>query len=192
MSSINYSTISDYCSSCPAPAGWLLCDGAPVSRAAFPDLWNAIGFNWGGADNTPGSEVFYVPDLRAKFLRGVMPDSGYDRTVARPGAPIEGNTTNQVGSNQGDGIRSHNHELENGPEPIRYDNFGSARSKVGWGFNPAIAMEFTYSATPYSPQEYLEEITMGRHLRISQNLEATGDTRPLNAYVNYLIKVINL
>ncbi len=52
-----------------APAGWLPCDGSPVSRTGdYARLFNAIGTTHGAGD---GSTTFNVPDLRGMFIRGV-------------------------------------------------------------------------------------------------------------------------
>src|SRR6185295_2022772 len=32
------------------PVGWLLCDGAPVSRTVYASLFAAVGINFGGGD----------------------------------------------------------------------------------------------------------------------------------------------
>lgn len=52
-----------------APVGWLLCDGAAVSRATYADLFTAIGTAYGSGD---GSTTFNVPDMqgRAPFGKG--------------------------------------------------------------------------------------------------------------------------
>ena len=50
------------------PTGYLLCNGAAISRAQYPELFAAIGTTWGAGD---GSSTFNVPDLRGYFLRGV-------------------------------------------------------------------------------------------------------------------------
>ena len=49
-----------------APTGWLACNGASVLRAAYPDLFTAIGVVWGSVDGTH----FNVPDRRGTFARG--------------------------------------------------------------------------------------------------------------------------
>ena len=49
------------------PAGWLTCDGRIVSRTDYPELFNAIGTNWGGT----ADDGFKIPDLRGYFLRGI-------------------------------------------------------------------------------------------------------------------------
>lgn len=50
------------------PTGYLLCNGAAISRAEYPELFAAIGTTWGAGD---GASTFNVPDLRGYFLRGV-------------------------------------------------------------------------------------------------------------------------
>lgn len=49
------------------PEHALACDGAAVSRAAYPELFRAIGTTFGAGD---GSTTFNLPDLRGKFVRG--------------------------------------------------------------------------------------------------------------------------
>src|SRR5690348_16608259 len=49
------------------PSGYLLCDGAAVSRTTFTTLFAIIGTTWGSGD---GSTTFNVPDLRNRFLYG--------------------------------------------------------------------------------------------------------------------------
>jgi microcystin-dependent protein len=57
-----------------APTGWLLCDGAAVSRATYAALFAAIGTS-AGAGN--GSTTFNVPDYRGCLF--VMPDGSAGR-----------------------------------------------------------------------------------------------------------------
>lgn len=51
-----------------APAGWLNCDGAAVSRTIFSDLFAIVGTTYGAGD---GAATFNLPDLRLRFPRGV-------------------------------------------------------------------------------------------------------------------------
>jgi microcystin-dependent protein len=50
-----------------APVGYLLCNGAAVSRTTYSDLFNIIGEDYGVGD---GSSTFNLPDYRGVFLRG--------------------------------------------------------------------------------------------------------------------------
>ena len=66
------------------PAGYLLCDGAAVSRTMYPDLFSVIGTTYGAGD---GSTTFNLPDLTDKFMEG----SAVAGTVKAAGLPnIEG------------------------------------------------------------------------------------------------------
>lgn len=51
------------------PAGYLLCDGAAVSRTMYPDLFSVIGTTYGAGD---GSTTFNVPDYNTakRFAQG--------------------------------------------------------------------------------------------------------------------------
>lgn len=55
-----------------APANWLLCDGAAVSRATYADLFALIGTTFGAGD---GSSTFNLPDMRGRHPVGVNPDA---------------------------------------------------------------------------------------------------------------------
>jgi len=50
-----------------APAGWLLCNGAAVSRSTYAALFAVIGSSFGAGD---GSTTFNVPDLRRRVAVG--------------------------------------------------------------------------------------------------------------------------
>ena len=47
------------------PTGWLLCDGASVATATYPDLFTAIGYAYGGAGAN-----FNLPNMVSRFTRG--------------------------------------------------------------------------------------------------------------------------
>lgn len=61
--------IIHYASNGDIPSGYLLCDGAAVSRTMFPDLFAAIGTTYGAGD---GSTTFNVPDYNTaqRFAQG--------------------------------------------------------------------------------------------------------------------------
>ncbi len=91
------------------PTGFLLCNGAKVSRQTYAKLFKAIGTTWGEGD---GSLTFALPDFRGVFLRGVDSSRGLDSGRA-------------FASYQADDFKSHNHTLYNsgscGADP-RVDN----------------------------------------------------------------------
>jgi hypothetical protein len=149
-----------------APTGWLLCNGATVSRSTYSNLYSVVGNRFGSGDNT---STFHLPDFRGRFLRGRDGNAGRDpdrasRTAMNPG----GATGDAVGSTQGDQFRSHTHPYldiyfsENGGNGTSYVNAKGSGD----------------SDSDNEPWE------------ISRTSSATGgnETRPLNANVNYIIK----
>ncbi len=79
-----------------APVGWLVCNGAAVSRATYALLFGAIGTIYGDGD---GAATFNLPDLRGEFIRGLDAGRGVDAGRV-------------IGSAQGDLIKDHKHVLD--------------------------------------------------------------------------------
>ena len=50
-----------------APAGYVLCDGAAISRTTYADLFAVISTTYGVGD---GSSTFNVPQLQGKMPQG--------------------------------------------------------------------------------------------------------------------------
>ena len=61
LGTIPAGTISQFAGTA-APSGWLLCNGAAVSRTTYAALFAAIGTTWGVGN---GSSTFNVPNLTA-------------------------------------------------------------------------------------------------------------------------------
>jgi microcystin-dependent protein len=74
-----------------APTGWLECNGAFVSTAAYSALFAAIGYTYGGS-----GIQFKLPDLRGEFIRGWDNGRGVDPNRV-------------LGSFQDDIFKSHTH-----------------------------------------------------------------------------------
>ena len=63
----------NYFANVNSPIGYLECNGQSVSTTQYPELFNAIGYLYGGAGAN-----FNVPDLRGEFVRGVDNGKGLD------------------------------------------------------------------------------------------------------------------
>jgi microcystin-dependent protein len=141
------------------PDGWLLCDGRAMNQLVYPELFTAIGNNYGSMGS-----FFRLPDLRGRFLRGVDYGAGNDPTAnARTASNSGGNVGNRPGSLQGDEIRSHTHDLN---LPGRSGNNAFNSRPAGWGYDDwtgAVAGATTTAA-------------------------GGSETRPKNIYVNFIIK----
>ncbi|HAB18260.1 MAG TPA: phage tail protein [Verrucomicrobiota bacterium] len=152
------------------PRGWLLCDGTALLRAdsKYQRLFTAISTNWG----FNSSEDFCLPDLQGVFLRGVNNNRGdmfldpdrHSRIARLP----NGITGNSVGSYQSDDIKSHRHSLR------------------GVETNPG----------PNQPLGIITDNGYGLQLQRYEPIDLSGaldpagglESRPKNAYVNYMIK----
>ena len=144
----------------PALAGWLPCLGQPLKIADYPALWQAIGSGF-GQDN---SDNFYLPDLRGMFLRGIDdgqrrdPDASGRTAQTISGQAGNGNTGDNVGSVQQDALAVHRHALGHAVAlPDR-------RIAVVSSFDRAMAHP--------TPTGFAGD---------------SGETRPKNVYVYYLI-----
>lgn len=84
-----------------APAGYLECNGDPVSRTTFENLFIAIGTTWGVGD---GSTTFNVPDLRGAFTRGT---GNHGSETMADGNPFAGPT---IGTFEDDQMQGHWHQ----------------------------------------------------------------------------------
>jgi microcystin-dependent protein len=162
-------TIVPYAGTLPnvalAGTGWLACDGSGLLTNKYADLNNVIE-SFYGADNL----TFYLPDYRGLFVRGMQgtPLRGvqnYDpdaNTRTPPTSyPIPGNSGNSVGSKQSDVFMLHQHSYS-------YNDAYQWTAATLIGFD-GVAQDL--SSTDYNTS------TVG-----------SSESRPVNMYVNYLIK----
>jgi microcystin-dependent protein len=115
IDSVPVGTIINFADS-TAPLGYLECDGRSLNKSIFVDLFNVIGYTYGG-----GGTSFNLPDLRSQFVRG------WDH-----GANID--TGRAFGSKQDDAFKSHTHNLANGNSPIAIALYSGGNSPNGKAF----------------------------------------------------------
>ncbi len=61
-------TCVPYAGTTAPPTGWLVCNGAALSRSTYRTLFLAIGTTWGVGD---GATTFNLPDFRGRAVYGV-------------------------------------------------------------------------------------------------------------------------
>ncbi len=143
--------------------GWIICDGRSLNRSSDQELFSAIGTNYG----TSEEGKFNIPMLQGMFLRGIGGDTKKDPDVAkRTSLLANGSVANQIGSFQKYGTAPARNPMMT--EAVAHLNIFSASAQDGCTGTPA---NFNSNDT-------------------SQKINAGGDneTRPLNNYVNFIIK----
>ena len=163
MSSVPTGTISAFAGD-TAPEGYALCNGQTLDREANAKLFSVIGTRFGEGD---GVDTFHLPDFRGMFLRGKNSGSGRDpdsssRFAMNTGGAIGDN----VGSMQGHAFQSHNHTFIHGTASA--DGTTTEGASGGVRYNQATTFANASGLTAQA---------------------TTNETRPINAYVNYIIKL---
>lgn len=85
-----------------APDGWLICDGALVSRTTYSELFNVIGETYGAGD---GNTTFNLPDLKGRVIIGEGTGTATDATAHSLG-DVGGKETHTLDVTE---MPSHNH-----------------------------------------------------------------------------------
>ena len=102
-----------------APTGWLLCNGAAVSRSTYATLFALIGTTFGAGD---GSSTFNVPDMRDKFPVGSGSTYALNATGGSANSTLPSHTHTATVTDSG-----HNHTYL---EPQFEDGGGGGESEI--------------------------------------------------------------
>ncbi|WP_455475669.1 phage tail protein [Bartonella sp. B17] len=150
------------------PSGWLLCNGATYKSKDYPQLFEAIGDQWGKDSET----TFKVPDFRGMFLRGFDDGRGLDpnRTFANI---------------QKDSIKLHTHActIENAGEHVHSMTW----NEITWP--PPFGSVGLYDPNYDFRRKTDKTSPSGIHTH-KATISSTGEaeTRPVNTTVVYAIK----
>lgn len=101
------------------PSGFLLCNGASILRASYPNLFTAIGTVYGSVDGTH----FNLPDLRDRIIVGAkQDDAGVPKT----------NVTGSLQANGGSVTLTHaNGAVTRGTSGVTVSNHGNHTHAYG-------------------------------------------------------------
>jgi microcystin-dependent protein len=145
-----------------APTGYLLCQGQSLSTTTFGNLFNVIGYTYGGSGSS-----FLLPNLQNRVPVGKGPDAEFDALGETGGAKTHTLTTAEM--------PSHTH-VQNA-----HDHFGS------WGQNFVASGGISVVAVlPGASANY----TIGATTATNQNTGGGGAHNNLQPYIvlNYIIK----
>ena len=143
--------------------GWLVCDGRKLWVAKYFDLFRVIGTIYGS-----GSSAFNLPDYRAQFMRGQnlgRKDGGDPDVAYRTGQ--QDNKEDNVGTTQGAMVQTHQH------------NYLQSKTATPAKGSPAAGPPTAKTATT--------DLLDIEKTKVPET-DWGHETRPVNIYVNYLIK----
>ena len=161
--------------------GWMLCDGRLLDRAdpQYAALFDAIGHLWGGDLR----DLFHVPDLRGYFLRGVEGHSG-------PGSGPRQRHTGREQQERADRERRWlgaglGHRTASGKPRLRPVRGRPAPALPGPGAHATRDVDSVNNTVAYPGSENPMGFA-GLHVHTIQG--GHRETRPVNAYVNWIIR----
>lgn len=177
------------------PDGWLPCDGSSVSKETFFQLYKVIGDTFGHYS----SDVFNLPDLRGRFIRGWDESGIYDEN--RP-----------FGSFQEDAFQKHQHTFDkskltvsingshchslycNDYETVTSVSFVSSKSNKRMCYPTNTYSSGLTNLCP-SAGSHNHEITLSDQpvssAMTSNKMRTTFETRPKNVALTYCIKALD-
>lgn len=133
------------------PIGYLKCNGSLISRHAYPHLFSAIGYTYGG-----GGDFFRLPDLRGEFVRGFDDGRGVDNNRL-------------FASFQQDGIGAHYHAIQF----IGFDNSSNTTGSTGGGIRYAAGDDPGYMTYNWDSTFGINE-TRPRNIALMPCIKAFG------------------
>lgn len=147
--------------------GWLVCRGQHVTSTDYEDLYTLIANTYGGDSN-----IFAIPDLRGRFVRGVDSLSQVTNQIGEnqeylTALPQEGSAfTSDV---QGD----HHHKIPQLPDDYETKDVAAGHDLAAWNSGKVTSS------------------SSGRH---THYIDRGGDkeSRPINVYVYYIIKALDV
>ena len=164
-----------------APAGYILCNGADVSRTTHARLFGIVGETYGTGD---GSTTFGLPELRAEFIRGLDLSRGVDSgraigTTQADATAVNGLATASAGN--------HNHLLiaDSYSENLNYLTSSNQIQRVNDDLNNDAYYAYSMSGTSTGANRGLSSID-GAH---THTLTGDTETRPTNVALAYCIKL---
>lgn len=146
---------------------WMICDGREIPEGEYTTLYTLVGNTFGdGPNGTTDHPTFNIPDLRGMFVRGTN-TAGKMRTKKEPfyDPNAAGRVQMQRGGKTGDNVGS-----------IQRDEFRQHRHDISMSKIPT-----------QSKGDWIFSMNGNEH----DHTRYTGgnETRPVNAYLNYLIRV---
>jgi microcystin-dependent protein len=150
-----------------APSGWLLCNGAAVSRGTYAALYAALGGAASPYGQGDGTTTFNVPNTSGVFISGTGSQTIGAATYTRT-----------HGATQGDVVQGHWHALP----LVTNTNLATSGGTLQTIHSSAGTRDYTNTAIGSTASAAIPDGTNGT--------PRTGtETRPANIAMNHIIKI---
>jgi microcystin-dependent protein len=171
-----------------APAGYLMCDGAPVSRTTYSALFAIVGAWYGTGD---GSTTFNLPDLQGRVAVGKGFNADVTDLGMNEGVAGINRTPKHNSSSTGFTLPDHGHSVGDGGHSHTYEDYVVGGTVgVSQGASPSVSV----NGRQYNTNLQATGITVGNptsHPPMSGTV-GPGGTRPVDApaylVLNHIIK----
>jgi microcystin-dependent protein len=175
-----------------APAGWLVANGAAVSRTTYAALFAAIGTRWGAGN---GSSTFNLPDLRGLFFRAWDAGRGQDPGRAFGSTQASANLSHShTASTGGAGSHSHTGNTSTAPDHQHQEDVygvvgGGGRfvSAINTADNSQDGVKYTAPAGAHSHTVTTNTVANHTHT-VSIDAAGATESRPINVALLACIK----
>ena len=165
-----------------SPTGWLICNGAAVSRYDYWALFAVIGTQFGAGD---GTTTFNLPDYQGAFLRG----TGTNGSYAGP----------NLNASQNHATQTHNHLATS---TVTDPGHNHTTSDAYWSSDYNQGISGTYQGSNHNDDNNnvlltrtvtsstsTTGVTVATTVANSTTSVNANETRPYNFGINWIIKI---
>ena len=167
-------------------SAWLICNGASYGTAAYPTLFNAIGYTYGGSGT-----AFNVPDLRGRVPMGAGTGTGLNAsgTAAPTGTALTARAAGQWGGEETHLLSSAEIPAHSHPVSDPTHNHG-AIATAGAGGGNAVATWTVGGASGGNAANFGYTSYSATGLTVSNNTGGGGRHAVVPPFIviNYIIK----
>jgi len=163
-----------------SPDGWLLCNGAEISRSDFSGLFGVLGTTFGIGNNTT---TFNLPDYRGAFLRG----TGTHGSYIGPSLNTSQNHATQTHSHTATSVVTDPGHAHNYTDRYFAENYSGGQNNL-FGTGAGTDNDNSYYSTTGTSASATTGITVATTIANSTTSVDANETRPYNYGVWWIIK----
>lgn len=163
-----------------SPPGWLICDGAAVSRLTYASLFAVVGTTFGTGNN---STTFNLPNYQGAFLRGTGANGNYSGPLLNQSQTHATQTHNHTASSV---VTDPGHVHSQTTINDDFNNTGGNNFPVG--SNPSFGAYDSGNRTWKNINSAVTDITVATTVANNTTFIDANETRPYNFGVYWIIK----